>query len=75
MARTAAFATLAFAELWRSSFQSVGALGLVADAVSGNPKLILAILSSAMVVLAVLFIPPLAQTFKTAKLSRYAWGL
>jgi len=75
MARTAAFITLAFAELWRSLSNRSERLAWWRMPLMGNPKLILAILSSAAVLLAVLYIPVLADTFQVTPPSLQLWGL
>ncbi|MGE5551045.1 MAG: cation-translocating P-type ATPase [Bacteroidota bacterium] len=75
MARTSAFATLALAELWRSLSNRSERLAWWRMPVLGNPKLILAILSSVAVVFAVLFVPLFAQIFKTTRIGPNAWGL
>ncbi|NLG83109.1 MAG: cation-translocating P-type ATPase [Firmicutes bacterium] len=65
LARTAAFTTLAFAELWRVLASRSERRPWWRMPFFGNPQLILAILSSALIILAVLYLPPVAGIFQT----------
>ncbi|MGQ9780517.1 MAG: calcium-translocating P-type ATPase, SERCA-type [Bacillota bacterium] len=67
LARTATFATLAFAELWRSLASRSERRPWWRMPFFGNPKLILAILSSVLIVLAVLYVPPVSAVFQTIR--------
>ena len=75
LARTATFITLAFAELWRSLSNRSERLAWWRMPLMGNPQLILAIVSSAAVLLAVLYIPVLADTFQVVRPNLRLWGL
>ncbi len=75
LARTGTFITLAFAELWRSLSNRSERLAWWRMPLMGNPKLILAIFSSAAVLLAVLYVPVLADTFQIVRPNLQLWGL
>ena len=75
LARTAAFATLAFAELWRSLSNRSERVPWWRMPFFGNPKLLLAILSSAAIILAVLYLPPVAAVFQTVRPTARLWEL
>lgn len=74
-ARTMAFTTLVFSQLFHVFDCKSEVLGIFEVGIFSNPYLVGAVATSTLMQLSVIYLPPLQAIFKTAPLIGWQWGL